>query len=86
MLLQLSQIKTSLDDGGISAVYKALKVLGLREEQVISAKVSRMSVDARKKSEIHFVSSVVVEVERHLGVRLLKRKIQGFRDLRFFVR
>ena len=82
MLLQLSQVKTSLDDGGTSAIFKTIKALALREEQVISAKVSRLSVDARKKNEIHFVSSVVVEVENTLGTKLLKRKINGLTEIK----
>ena len=82
MLLQLSQIKTSLDDGGASAVFKAFKALGLREEQVISAKVSRLSVDARKKNEIHFVSSVVIELDDSLGIKLLKKKQAGLTEIK----
>ena len=82
MLLQLSQIKTTLDDGGKSAVYKALKILGLREDAIISARVSRISVDARKKSEIHFVSSVVIEVENYIGTKLLKRKQLGLTEIK----
>ena len=80
MLLQLSQVKTSIDEGTAPALDKALKMLKLREEQVLSLRAAKVSIDARRKNEIHFVSNVVIEVEQALGGRLLKK--QGVTEIK----
>ncbi len=82
MILQLSQVKTSIDDGAMPAADKALSVLKLRKEQVFSTKLTRVSIDARRKDNIHFVSSVAVEVADPLGQKLLRKNISGLTELK----
>jgi len=82
MLLQLSQIKTSLDDGSTAACERAVAALKLKKEQVISEKLTRVSVDARRKDNVHFVSNVALEVDDRLGERLLRKNLSGLTELK----
>ncbi len=74
MLLQLSQVKTSVAEGVEAAPLAAIAQLGLKPSEVLSAKVVRSSVDARRgrRLPVHFVSTVALEVSDPLGERLLK--------------
>ena len=82
MILQLSQIKTSLDDGAVGALDKAANTLRLKNEQIISQKLMRISIDARKKDNVHFVSNVAVEVSDSLGQKLIRKNIAGLTELK----
>ncbi len=78
MLLQLSQVNTSVAQGASEAPAAAASQLGLKASQVISAKVVRTSVDARRgrRLPVHFVSTVALEVTDALGEKLLKENIK----------
>lgn len=75
MLLQLSQVKTTLDEGPQAAIDKAAAALHLKEGQILSRKAARVSIDARKKRDIRFVSNIILEVEDSLGERLLRKNL-----------
>lgn len=75
MLLQLSQVKTTLDEGADAAFAKAASALRIRDRQIISQKAARVSVDARKKNDIRFVSNIVFELDDMLGEKLLRKNI-----------
>ena len=79
MLLQLSQVSTSVAQGVEEAPAAAIARLGLRPSEVVSARVARSSVDARRgrRLPVHFVSTVALEVADPLGERLLKAHIQN---------
>ncbi len=78
MLLQLSQVSTSVAQGVEEAPLVAVAQLGLKASQILSAKVVRSSVDARRgrRLPIHFVSTVALEVADALGEKLLKAHIK----------
>ena len=82
MILQLSQIKTSLDDGTAYACDKAVSALKLKKEHVLSQKLIRSSIDARRKDNIFFVSTAAIEVEDTIGERLLRKNISGLSELK----
>ncbi len=61
-MIIVNNIKLDINDDKNMAIKKALKLLNLKESEVVSAKIRKVSTDARKKTEIKFVCSVVVEV------------------------
>ncbi len=77
MLLQLSQVKTTLDEGAQAALDKAALILRLKENRIIDRRLARVSIDARKKRDIRFVSNVIIEVEDSLGEKLLRKSIDN---------
>ena len=72
MILQMSQVKTSLDEGYNAAADKALSVLKIKPENVASVKLSKVSIDARRRDRICFVSNIAIEVDDIYGKKLLK--------------
>ncbi|MDF3005130.1 MAG: putative protein Cbei [Oscillospiraceae bacterium] len=74
MLLQLSQINTSVTQGAGEAPMVAIEQLGLKPSQVLSCSLVRTSVDARRgrRLPVHFVSAVAIEVPDMLGEKLLR--------------
>lgn len=78
MLLQLSQINTSVTQGVGEAPSAAIARLGLKPSQVLSCRLVRTSVDARRgrRLPVHFVSAVAIEVADALGEKLLRENIR----------
>ncbi|HWP51810.1 MAG TPA: hypothetical protein VN626_08955 [Clostridia bacterium] len=78
MLLQLSQVNTSVAQGISEAPSVAIAQLRIKASQVISAKVVRTSVDARRgrRLPVHFVNTVALEVADALGEQLLRDNIK----------
>ena len=70
-MLRLSNLSLPLDYTEASLRALILKKLGLKEEHLISCVLSRRSVDARNKSDVHFVLSVDLEVKNEAA--LIKR-------------
>ncbi|WMJ84372.1 NAD(P)/FAD-dependent oxidoreductase [Oscillospiraceae bacterium LTW-04] len=79
MLLQLSQINTSVTQGVGEATSVAIAQLGLKPSQVLSCSLVRTSVDARRgrRLPVHFVSTVAIEVPDALGKKLLREDIKN---------
>ncbi len=79
MLLQLSQVNTSVAQGVDAAPAVAVAQLGLKTAQVVSARLVRSSVDARRgrRLPVHFVSTVALEVADTLGEKLLQENIRN---------
>ena len=74
-MIRLHNIKIPLDYADKTLVSAACKKLGTTSAQVSSCRVSKKSVDARKKSEVCFVVSLDVELknpsdERRIAARL----------------
>ncbi len=84
MLLQLSQVNTSVAQGVEAAPSVAVAQLGLKASQVLSARVVRSSVDARhgRRLPVHFVSTVALEVTDALGEKLLEAHIKDLSQLK----
>ncbi len=59
-------IKVPLGQNVLEVKSKLAKLLGLRESEIISFELKKQSVDARDKSNVHFVCSYVVECKKTL--------------------
>ncbi|MBQ9263050.1 MAG: hypothetical protein IJ189_02425 [Clostridia bacterium] len=70
-MLRVANLKISLDGGADAALTAALKKLKVGRDQVLSWRVSKKSVDARDKGDVHFVMAVDVALKNEDGV--LKR-------------
>lgn len=64
MLLRLTEICLSLDEEESLLAEKCAGRLGIVPEQIVSLKIVRKSLDARKKSSIHFVYTLNLEVDK----------------------
>ena len=64
MKLRLSQVKQRLDDWQAPLSRVAARALHIRESEVVSARLRRKSVDARDKSDVHFILTLDVETSR----------------------
>lgn len=65
MALLISDIMTSAYSTDDEIIEKALKVAGMKKSECIHAGVYKKSLDARKRNNIHMVSSVWVETENY---------------------
>lgn len=71
----INQINGGLNESEKSIILKAVKMVGLKENDVKSAGINKVSLDARKQSNIHFVYSVYVELnDKKTERKLLKNK------------
>jgi len=62
MPIIVSDIKTGLDEGENAAVTRALALLALKKEDVCAARVTKVSVDARRKDEARLAWQVAVSL------------------------
>lgn len=65
VLLQISNIKVSIEKNEKEAFQKALKIAALNESDVISWKIIKYSVDARNKAKISKVYTIGIYVEKY---------------------
>ena len=70
MKIRIPQIKLRLDDYQIPLEKIAARALHIQPSEILSARLSRRSVDARDKRDVHF--SVTLDVETSRPVRLPK--------------
>lgn len=68
MLLRLTEISLSLDEDESILGQRAASRLGISQERITSLEIVRKSLDARKKSSIHFVYTLNVEVDDDAAV------------------
>ena len=62
MSIIVSEIQSSLTETKQSIIDKAIKSLNLTHGQVVDAEIHKTSLDARKRDNIHFVSSVYLQL------------------------
>lgn len=60
-MIQISQMKCRADHGSEEPVKKALKLLKLSEASVKKVSIWKRSIDARKKPEIYYIYTMMVE-------------------------
>ena len=72
-MLRIINLKVPLDGGQDAPLHLALKKLKVNADQVLSWKISKKSVDARDKGDVHFVMAVDIK---------LKKEDQIFRSLK----
>lgn len=71
----INQVKGGLDEGKEAVIKKALKMIKISEKDVIKAEINKVSLDARKQNDIHFVYSVYVKtVSRSIDEKVCKNK------------
>lgn len=70
-MLRIRDIVLFLDEGESSLSEKCALILGVSRGEILSLELHKKSIDARRKSNIHFVYTVDVEVENE--DRILKR-------------
>jgi len=63
-MLRIRELKISLDGGNSEILTAAAKRLKISPTEIISCRISKKSVDARKKADVHFNISVDVEVKK----------------------
>lgn len=61
-----NSIKIPLGQDVLDVKSRVAKLVGLRERDVLSLQLKKQSVDARNKSDVHFVCSYVVECEKSM--------------------
>ncbi|MDD6189110.1 MAG: hypothetical protein PUB32_05975 [Clostridiales bacterium] len=62
-MLRIRELKISLDGGKDEILAAAAKRLKIKREDILSFRLSKKSVDARKKAEVHFIISIDAEVK-----------------------
>jgi uncharacterized FAD-dependent dehydrogenase len=77
MLLRLTEITLTLDEDESLLSQKAATRLGVTHQEIISLKILRKSLDARKKSRIQFVYTLNVEVDDDATVAINARSIDN---------
>ena len=61
-MIRINQLKLSMDQKEDCLASKVTKALKIKEEQLISYRIVKKSIDARKKPELFWVYSVDVQV------------------------
>ena len=81
-MLRIQNIALPLDGGIPQLKKKAARILGLRPEAVTSLTLARQSIDARKKSDVHYVCTVDVSVtdEEKVMARCRDRRVSLHQD------
>ena len=74
-MIRLHNIKLPLDYSNRTLIQQAAKKLGVQQGQIARAEISKKSVDARKKNDVCFVSSIDVTLknpqdEKRIAARL----------------
>ena len=63
MPIIISDIRIGIDENERNAIDKAVSSLGVKESDIRSAKISKKSIDARRRDRITFVCSVAVSLK-----------------------
>lgn len=81
-MLRIQNIALPLDGGIPQLKKKAARILGLRPEAVTGLTLARQSIDARKKSDVHYVCTVDVSVtdEEKVMARCRDRRVSLHQD------
>ncbi|MEA4894451.1 MAG: hypothetical protein VB064_04235 [Oscillospiraceae bacterium] len=67
-MIKITNIKIPADFSEHDLRQKAASALGLSADSVSSPSLARLSIDARKKSDVHYVCSVILSAENEQGV------------------
>ena len=78
-MLRIANINLPLEGTEKDALALALKMLRLEKDQVLSFRISKKSVDARDKGDVHFVVAVDMALKNEQQV--LKRQKPGIASL-----
>ena len=70
-MLTISNLRLPVGAGEAELKEKAAKALGVRPEDIVELTLTRQSIDARKKQDVHLVCSVKAAVRGE--ARILRR-------------
>ena len=73
-MIQINQLKLPVDHSENDLKRKILKILRIKEDALLSYRIKKQSLDARKKPELFYVYSVNVNVRNESAV---KKKVRG---------
>lgn len=79
-MIQLSQIKLKIPHSDKQLKDKIIKLLRVRPQDLLSVKILKKSLDARKKPELFYVYTVDVEVKKEQD---LKKKLKNASNIHF---
>ena len=79
-MIQLSQIKLKIPHSEKQLKDKIIKLLYIRPQDLLSVKILKKSLDARKKPELFYVYTVDVEVKKEQD---LKKKLKNVNNIHF---
>ena len=79
-MIQLSQIKLKIPHSEKHLKDKIIKLLRIRPQDLLSVKILKKSLDARKKPELFYVYTVDVEVKKEQD---LKKKLKNVNNIHF---
>ncbi len=74
MKLRIINVKQPISEGDELLTRRIANMLRLETAQVLSARITRRALDARKKQDVHFLLSAIAEVEEAAAKRLLSRE------------
>lgn len=63
MPIIVKSIQTSIEEDRQQAIQKAIRLLGVPQDAVTASYIIKTSLDARKRSDVHFVHSVSISLE-----------------------
>lgn len=78
-MIQIQQIKLKIPHSEVKLFNKVLKLLRVRESDILSYKITRRSLDARKKPELFYVYTVEVDLKNESAI---KKKVKN-QNIRF---
>ena len=67
-MIRIQNIPLPLDGGKAQLKKKAARILGVKPESIAALSLARQSIDARKKSDVHYVCAVDVTVENETRI------------------
>ena len=73
-MIRISEIAMPLDTTEADLRHEAARRLGVGTERIKTLRVARKSVDARKKQAVHFVYTLLAELEEKEETAILKRR------------
>ncbi|MDE6662476.1 MAG: FAD-dependent oxidoreductase [Lachnospiraceae bacterium] len=62
-MIRINQIKLPISNADKELIKKAAGLLGVGQDKILSCKIVKKSIDARKKPEIYFIYTVDIETE-----------------------
>lgn len=67
-MIRINQIKLPISHTDKELIKKAANLLGVDPDKILSCKIVKKSIDARKKPEIYFIYAIDIETENEDGI------------------
>lgn len=76
-MIRISQIKLDIHHTETDLIHKICKILGVREDSLLSYTRKKQSLDARKKPQLYYVYTVDVKVKNE---NIIKKRMKKNKD------